>query len=268
MNKKNKRTSSVLVDVAIPNMGKFDFLEKCLSALPAAMGNISYNVWICDNGSKPEELSFYDKYKDKQIHLTKYRQGVGYPKACNVAARQGFAPLILILTNDVFLEPHSVEYLVREMDDPKTGIVGMKLLFPEGSPHGPSGKVQHVGIELDIRANFYHQFIAWNPNNPKVLAKKEAFAVTGAVFMTRRSIWSKLRGFNEIYGLGTYEDVEYAIETRKLGYNIKVSQEAIGYHWVNATAKEAGFAYPLNENKHIFMSRHNKDLRYDEWKYW
>lgn len=269
-NKRNvKINRNVLIDVVIPNRGKFDFLEKCLNKLPEAMGELSYNVWICDNGSKPEEVVFYDKYKtSSQIHATIYHNGLGYPKACNVAAKQGSAPLILILTNDVFLEPHSVEHLVRELDEPKNGVAGMKLLFPEGTPHGPPNKVQHVGIELNIKADFYHQFVGWSPNNPKVLAKKEAFAVTGAVFLTRRSIWNRLKGFNEIYGLGTYEDVEYCVQTRKLGYNIVISQEAIGYHWVNATAADGGFAYPLNENKHIFMSRNSKDLIWQEYKWW
>lgn len=270
MSKKNRnRHSNVLIDVVIPNRGKFDFLEKCLSKLPEAMGELTYNVWICDNGSKPEELTFYNKYKsDRQIHVATYRNGIGYPKACNIAAKQGFAPLILILTNDVFLDPHSVEHMVRAIDEPKNGVVGMKLLFPEGSPNGPAGKVQHVGIALNIKADFYHQFIGWSPDNPKVLNKKEAFAVTGAVFLTRRSLWNKIGGFNLDYKLGTYEDVEYCVQVRKLGYNIAVSQDAIGYHWVNATAADGGFAYPLNENKHIFMSRNSKELIYDEWKFW
>lgn len=277
MSKKNRfhskqksiQQKSVLVDVVIPVRGKHDFLDKCLTAIPAAMGNLSYHIWIIDNGSKVEDVQYYRKHLlNKTISTTIHPQGIGFPMACNFGARQGNAPLILILNSDVFLEPNSVEYLVKEMDDPKTGIVAPKLLFPEGSPNGPAGKIQHVGIELNIRAELYHQFIGWSPDNPRVIAKKESFAVTGAAFMTRRNIWTTIKGFNTVYGLGTYEDCEFSIQVRKLGYNIRISHEAIGYHWVNASAIDAGVQYPLNENKHIFMSRNGNNLLWSEYLWW
>lgn len=253
----------VLVDICIPVHGKLDLLKKCLEHIPDAAKDISYKVWIYDNGTKPEEKGSFYSTLDPDIYVLQTPNGVGYPKACNVIARKGSAPLIMILTTDVFLQENAIVNLVKEMDHPQTGVTGMKLLFPEGSPHGPEGKVQHVGLEFNIRAEIYHQFIGWSADNPKVLAKKEAFAITGAAFITRRNLWKQLGGFFELYGLGTYEDLDYCIRVRELGYNIRVSQEAVGYHWVNGS--EVG--YPLNQNRNIFMSRFGNRLSWEEWRY-
>ena len=236
-----------LVDIVIPNRGRYDLLGKCLDAIPLAAKNISYNVWICDNGSSKEDATkFYTEYiKDRRIHPTIFPDAKGYPLACNLAAKRGKSPLILILTSDVFLHEGSLDMLVREMDDPKNGLVGMKLLFPPESPNGPAEKVQHVGLSVSIRADIQHQFISWRADHPKVLAMRKCFAVTGAVFLTRRNLWKTIGGFYLGYGLGTYEDVEYAVKIRGLGYNVIVSQ-ATAYHIVNATASAYGFTYPLN----------------------
>ena len=266
MTKKQKFSMTpALVDIVIPVHGKIDLLKRCLACIPNAAKDISYKIWIYDNGTPEEEKEFYNELStDKTISVFQTKNGVGYPKAVNFIARKGYAPLIMVLTTDVFLNEDAIVHLVKEMDYLQTGIVGMKLLFPDGSPHGPAEKVQHVGIEFNIRAEPIHQFIGWSPDNPRVLAKKDSYAITGAAFMVRRNLWKQVGGFFEGYGLGTYEDMELCVRVRDLGYNIKVSQEAVGYHWVNGS--EVG--YPLNNNRNLFMSRCGEKILYGEWKYW
>ena len=72
---------------------------------------------------------------------------------------------------------------------------------------------------------------------------------------------------NGIVVHNTFEDVEYCLKVRELGYNIRIAQTAIGYHWVSATAMKHGLGYPLSQNQNIFMSRMNERLIYDEWRY-
>lgn len=269
MSRQRKNKTISLVDIIIPNFRRFDLLEKCLNAIPEAMGNISYRVLIWDNGSPKEEKEFYKTYTHSfEMKVFESSTNLGYPKACNYLAKRATAPLLFVLTSDVFLNKGSGDALVREMDNLDTGIVGMKLLFPEGSQSGPAGKIQHVGLAWNIRADIFHLFSGWSPDNPRVLKVRDVFAVTGAAFMTRRNLWNKIGGFNERYGLGTWEDVEYCTEVRKLGYNVIVSQQATAYHWTNATALAYGIGYPINENKNIFMSKFGKDIIWDEWRHW
>lgn len=268
--KRHNKKTNFLVDIVIPNLGRFDLLERCLDAIPDGMGDVPFRVSVYDNDS-PDKGDFYREYRERATYPFRVFEGktnVGYPRAVNNLVRRVKAPLIYVLTNDVIIDPGSGEAMVREMDNEELGIVGMKLIFPEGTDRGPAGKIQHVGLSWNIRGEVFHIFAGWSPDNPKVLAMRDVFAVTGAAFMTRRNIWNRIGGFFEGYGLGTWEDCDYCMQVGKLGYNIIVSQEATAYHWTNASAISYGISFPLNENRQLFLSRFKEDIIYDEWKHW
>src|SRR4030066_424432 len=81
---------------------------------------------------------------------------------------------------------------------------------------------------------------------------KEVYAVTGAAFMTKKNIWNKARGFNEAYGKGTWEDMDYCLTVRDMGYNVIVNPEAVAVHYTGATAEKANEPFPLQFNRLIF----------------
>ena len=156
------------------------------------------------------------------------------------------------------------------MDEPKTGAVGMKLLFPKDSkdPNRPAGKVQHVGISTNIKGDFIHNFVGWSPDNPRVLRIKESYAITGAAMMTRRNLFIQVKGFNEEYGIGTYEDVEYCLTLRDMGYNIRIEQEAIGEHYVGATAMDKQDTISIATKPNVAHEHFGNQLLYTEWEIW
>lgn len=270
---KNKLVVS-LVDIIIPVFGKPDLVIQCLSSIPDAAKDISYQIIVVDNGSTQEEVKKYREFgKEKfgdRLHVLEQHRNTGFPAACNRGARFGYSPLLFFLNDDVVLYPNSIDKLVRAMDEPSTGAVGMKLIFPLTSkdPNRPAGKVQHVGLSTNIKGDFIHNFIGWSPDNPRVLQIKDSYTITGAAMMTRRSLFKQAKGFNEEYGVGTYEDVEYCLILRDMGYNICIEQEAIGEHFVGTTAIDKQIQYPLQQNHMLLMQHRKNNLFYTEWEIW
>ena len=276
MSRKHQQSKLVvsLVDVIIPVLDRSDLVINCLGSIPEAAGDISYQIIIIDNGSKQEELKSYrdfgkEKFGDR-LHILEQRKNTGFPAACNRGARFGYSPLLFFLNDDVVLYPNSIDKLVRVMDEPKTGAVGMKLLFPLDSkdPNRPAGKVQHVGLSTNVKGDFIHNFVGWSPDNPRVLRIKESYAITGAAMMTRRNLFMQIKGFNEEYGVGTYEDIQYCLTLRNMGYNIRIEQEAIGEHYVGATAMDKQIQYPLQHNQMLLYEHFGNQLLYTEWEIW
>ena len=251
-----------------------NLLINCLQSIPDAAGEIPYNIIIVDNGSNPDEIKKYREYGKAQfgdkLHILEQHRNTGFPAACNRGARFGYSPLLFFLNDDVVLYPHSIDKLVRVMDDPTVGAVGMKLIFPKDStyPRRPAGKVQHVGLSTNIKGEFIHNFVGWSPDNPRVLAVKESYAITGAALMTRKVLFKQAKGFNEEYGAGTYEDVEYCLVLHDMGYNIRIEQEAIGEHFVGATALDKQIQYPLHQNRELLLMHRGGKLNYTEWEIW
>jgi O-antigen biosynthesis protein len=272
--KKNKKKSSppvkTIVDIVIPVLKRFDLLEKCLASIPDAMGDIPYKVYIYDNGSPKEEAdAFYSQLDRSTIIVTRSDHNRGFPIACNEGVKRGRSEYVFLLNSDIVLYPNSVNILVRDMqENPNIGILGMKLLFPEdqvNDPIRPAGKIQHVGLFTNIRAEIIHAFVGWSSNNPRPNKVREAYAVTGAALMTRRNIWIKAGGLLEDYGLGTFEDVDFCMTVREMGYEICVNVNAVADHYTNATAVSEKIAYPMQRNSGIFLSRWREKLLWTEW---
>lgn len=270
---------SNLLDIVIPVHGRYDILEECLDAIPDAVNGLGYKIYLYDNGSdKQERLAFYKDNKDRWENL-EYKttsEGLGFPTACNRGARLGKSPLLFFLNSDVILDPDSVPKMVLRMDDPQVGVCGMKLIFPDdvvtkklSEEHRPAGKIQHICISLNAMGRFHHIFVGWSENNKRanrVGTLKDVFAVTGAAFLTRRNLFGKIGGFDEIYGRGTFEDLDYCMKARMESRTTVVETKARGLHYVGATAEFYNLGYNLSGNQQIFLQRWHDKLMYWDWR--
>ena len=259
-----------LVDICLITAGRFDLLRRCIESVKAQTFT-DYVVHLFDNGSKIEEktanLNLFNEFDTKRSE-----QNTGYPRGMNECSRMGTAPLILFLTDDVELFPDALETLVTRMDDETIGMCGLKLLFPTNvpSPNGPAGKVQHIGLAMNIKADVVHPLIGWSADNPKTCISQDVFGVTGATFMIRRKVFNDAGGFFEGYGLGTYEDIDLSLSVRGLGHRVFLDAEAKAYHRVGATSEKLQVGFPLNMNANIFKARWGNMgmFTWDEWSYW
>lgn len=267
-NRKHSTSKSSLMDIVITTAGRFDELEKCLNAVYREAQQHPVSIYIVDDFSPAEErianqqLFEYQADKDPAHNIISFRakrhtQSEGFPKTANDGGRDGKSPLIMFLSDDVELQDGALDKIIRRFDDVTIGIVGIKLLFPptSTSPIRPAGMVQHVGMALNIRGEPIHPLVGWHPDNPKCGISREVWGVTGACFSIRRNLYNKVGGFNQIYGKGTFEDMEMCMAVRQLGQKIFVECEAVGYHYTGGTAEKNQFSYPLQSNLMTFRSR-------------
>lgn len=280
MSRKQKRPTraSPVIDVVIVTGGRFDMLEVCLKALYREAQEVPISLTIVDNASPAEERiqnsHLFDNLDGNIMFYTKrLQQGLGFAEANNDGARNGKSPLILFLNDDVELFEGTLKKIVDDFQKIENlGVLGIKLMFPptSTSPIRPAGKVQHVGLSLDINGEVTHPLMSWSPTNPKTCVSRDVWAVTGACFTVRRDAFNKVGGFDKIYGLGTFEEVDLCLKVRQLGYRIYVDTDAQGYHYVGATAEKLKKNFPIQENKMIFQSRWlNSGLMvWDNGSYW
>jgi hypothetical protein len=61
--RKKPQKPQTLIDICIPVYGQFDLLARCLDAIPDALGDLTYQVFLFDNDSpkivqKKKQMSF------------------------------------------------------------------------------------------------------------------------------------------------------------------------------------------------------------------
>lgn len=133
-----------------------------------------------------------------------------------VAASRG--EYLLFMNDDIeVLEPEWIQALLEHAQRSEVGIVGTQLLYPDG-------KVQHGGIFI-AGGGFHgrHSFRFAPGDEPgqfgMALAQRDAFAVTGACVLVRRSVYDDVGGFDESHDV-VNNDVDFCLRVRKKGYNI------------------------------------------------
>lgn len=277
MGKKNKQKKiENLVDVCYPVYGRYDALDASMASLENAFGDIPYKIYITDDASKDIATVGETYYKSlrntpgKVAGIFQHKTNTGFGKTVNDTANLGSAKYILVISTDVILTENAVKIMVDHIEqNPQIGIVAPKLLFPPNSndPQRPGNRIQHAGMAFDVNRNPEHLFLNWPADHPFPNQVRDVNAITGAVFLIRRSLFHTLKGFSVDYGKGGFEDIDLCIRTRMAGATIRFLPQAVGYHHVGLSFLSAKEGYP-ERNKAIFLAKFDSIIPYDNWSFW
>lgn len=259
-----------LLDIAIITAGRSDLFEKCVDAILPQMKD-NYRIHVINNGSPSEHYEeVYKKLPEGSV-IKRSNQNYGFGGGANLVIKSGNAPLVLFISDDIFIQDGTIDKLIRVMDDPTIGISGYKFLFPEDStdPNRPAGKVQHIGLGLSIKGEVVHPCMGWSSDNPKCNISRDVVAVTGASFIVRRSVFNKTGGFDPIYGKGYYEDVDLCMTIRSLGFRVYIDTMSLAYHGVGQTFGQTDpTTIPIQRNKQLFQNKWMQRLEWSDWLFW
>jgi O-antigen biosynthesis protein len=157
----------------------------------------------------------------------------GYAAANNTGARAARGTNLMLLNSDVIpLGPHWLRALRAALEQQdgarKTGAVGPKLLFDDGS-------LQHAGLifERDPQGRWYntHLFKGYPRDWPAANQPRIVPGVTGAAMLMPRAVFESVGGFTETYIVGDYEDSDLCLKIREQGFDIRYEPRASLYHF-------------------------------------
>lgn len=273
-----KKTENYLVDFALLTCGMVDVpvFTDCVNSINREIKILSDNekksrLHVIMNGVEKERRQTFRSIAETvdDVNII-HSERVGFSAGANRVIRQGNAPLVIFITDDVVYHEGAALKLVNRMNDAEIGICGLKLLFPKTSTDStrPAGRVQHIGHAFDANGECIHPLIGWKPENQKCNISRDVQSVTGASFIVRRYLFNRVRGFYEGYGLGYFEDVDLCFAIRSLGVRAFIETEAVADHYTNASMRKSDKPIPMNENKALFRSRWGRFVIPDSFTFW
>jgi O-antigen biosynthesis protein len=259
---------SLGVNIVIPFYGAIDWMRKCLASIPEAARDTPFNVIVVDDCYQ-DGLEIRKLVAETPYHITLLRnkENIGFGNSCNRGAQAGGSRLIYFLNTDTESRPESISCLAKAiMADPSIAIAGPRLLFPIDSsdPGRPAGKIQHAGIEINIRGEPFHIFLGWSRNHPKVVVPRFVIAVTGAALMIKREDFNAVGGFDPLWGRGCFEDIDICLKVQTQGKKVLYFPQAEAFHEAGGSKSP----FPLQQNLMIFKARWGGMLRWSEWELW
>jgi GT2 family glycosyltransferase len=238
--------SNPTIYVVIVNWNGKKLIQKCLSSFFAKTQNPKCKVVVIDNASTDGSTEMLQT-NFPAAELIKNIENAGFSRANNQGIRHALAnnaEYVLLLNNDVeIIDEKWLENLIDVFEsDKKIGILGCKLLFP-------NGKIQHTGGIINLSGGHNR---GEGEKDAGQYDKIEFFNfVTGAVLIIKSSVIYKIglldEGFTPLY----YEDVDWCVRARLCGYKVAYTPNPKLIHHCGSSANKLG------QEKKMFYLRKN-----------
>ena len=229
--KNNNPSTAVTVSIILPVFNQWEYTRNCIEALYHVTDkNCGFEVIVVDNASTDNTKLFLNEAKEKYPGLSFIRNqcNLGFAKACNKGARHSRGYYLVVLNNDTLPQPGWLDEMIKTAEkDPLVGLVGSRLLYPDGT-------IQHAGVYFNENAIPYHAFRSAASDHPAVLVTRETPAVTGACMLMPKQLFKQIGGFNEDYHMYV-EDVDLCLRTWDAGFKVVYCAESIVTHFESAS---------------------------------
>lgn len=218
--------SHATVYVVIANWNGKKTLYKCLTSLFANTQPFESTVVVVDNASTDGSIDMLQK-NFAQVHVLRNNLNMGFSKANNQGIRYALADgakYILLINNDVEItDGNWLETFTDVLEsDSKIGIVGCKLLYPDG-------KIQHAGGTIKLRGAYHRGEFEKDAGQYNRVEFMDY--VTGAALLIKSDVILKIglldEGFTPLY----CEDTDWCVRARLYGYNVAYTPKpALTHH--------------------------------------
>jgi GT2 family glycosyltransferase/glycosyltransferase involved in cell wall biosynthesis len=215
------------VSIVIPSYKQNDFTLRCLKSLATHQSRYRFEVIVVDDCSPDdtgEKLS-----RIAGLRYFKNSQNLGFVTTCNRGVTEARGEFVVLLNNDTIVLDRWLDELIDTFyTHPKAGLVGSKLIYPDGALQDAGSIVYSDGDA----ANFGRDDDADKPEYNYVRAVDYC---TGAALAMRREHYLKLGGFGEEYRPIYWEDVDLAFKVRKDGFECLYQPFSVVIHFEGVT---------------------------------
>lgn len=240
--------TSIKISIILVNYNGADVLTDCLNSVEKFIPRYNYEIIIVDNDSQDNSIDIIEN-KFPNIKLIKLSKNIGFGSGNNAGAKVAKGEFLFLLNTDTIITSNILPHLIDLMEEnPEVGIIGPKLLFPDGSfqiSFSPK-----ISIKGEIEAKKLHSY-AQSPAKLNLLENnfqqiKEVDIVVGAAFFIRADLFHSLGGFDEKFFM-YFEESDLCQRVKNAGYKVLYTPEVslihIRGHSVNKIANKMAVEY-------------------------
>ena len=236
------------VDIIIPVWDQLGFTKRCIESV-FKNTNYVFCLIVIDNASSQPTRDYLAQLacdKKEIVTLIRNDKNLGFVKAVNQGIKRSSAPYVCLLNNDTEVTKGWLEEMIKVAEKEKNiGIVnansntlGCKLKSWQS--------LESLADELKAHSGEYTT-LAW---------------ATGFCMLIKREVINKIGLFDEIYGMGNFEDADFSKRAQKAGYSSVCAVASYVYHKERRSfVRFKKFNQDFDRNREIFYSKWGRQKR-------
>jgi GT2 family glycosyltransferase len=236
------------LSIIIVNWNCMAFTEQCIASIYSTVKGVAYEVIVVDNASADAPCQgLTEKFPDLKLVLSD--ENIGFGRANNLAAQLSLGKILFFLNPDTVLLGDAVHRMLDGfLAMPQAGVIGCKLLNPDGSAQ--IGSVQTIPTILNqlfalewLQRRWPSLLFSGKPDSESTEALSEVDVVAGAGLMIRRDVFDKVGGFSPEYFMYS-EEVELCDAAHRAGWRVLhcSNAEVIHFGGQSTSKREDGFS--------------------------
>ncbi len=253
----NGESNQAYLSIVIVSWNVQGYLRRCLDSLRADLSqNPDHEVIVVDNDSTDGSIAMLE-HDFPEVTLIRNQENVGFARANNQALKLSRGQFVLLLNPDTEVQEGSIRALISFLEShPQVGIVGPKLLNPDGTPQGsgvnlPSLSGSLLGyfrIKKEVTGTYHI-----HADHPVAVK-----ALVGACLLVRREVLEQVGGFDEDYFMYV-EEIDWCYRVGQAGWLIYyVPSAVICHHGGQSTARVTAKMYvALRKSRILFALKHH-----------
>lgn len=248
-------------------------LIRCLTSVISALRSIRHEICIIDNGSKDNSTAVITQ-EFPSARLISNPENRGFAAAMNQGLHTTQAPYLLWLNPDAeFTGGNLVTVLDYLKTNPKAGILGIKILNPDGSLQLSARSFPSYSTALFNRYSLLSRLFPKNPFTRKYLGTNwdhnEIHAVdwvSGAALLHRRSLLQQIGYLDETFFMYC-EDVDFCLRATRAGWGVFYHPGLTVRHAIGGSSKSARLRMVAERHRSIwhYYKKHFKRNPLKDW---
>lgn len=230
---------------AVEKANQWSYTEQCLASLQATTDE-PYELIIVDNGSTDGTVEHLRRRPG--VTLITNPDNKGFPAAVNQGIRAAQGEQILLLNNDVLLTSGWLRRMLDALRSaPEIGLVGPCTNCTAGT--------QRINASYALREL---EDFAWKWSETRRGLRRNVPELTGFCLLFRREVVARVGLLDERFGIGVYEDVDYALRAIQAGFQLVIAEDVFVHHFGHRSFHGAGL------DQEVIAAR-NRQLFQEKW---